>query len=150
MNNKRFQGDPAIKITENGARMTFIDGQPVMDQGLENAVQIALFTKKNWWGNVLITNPNQKIGSNFERQRTIIDAETVNEVFDDATQALKPLIDSGLIISADIEVTNPVLNHIYVYLTIKPHARDEIELLFIKNGVNWISQAQNPAHERLL
>ena len=148
MNNKRFQGDPAVKITKNGATMTIIDGQLIMDQGLENAVLIALFTKKGFWGNVLVTDPNKKIGSNFERQRTIVDVDTLNEVFDDATQALKPLIDSGLAKTIDITVINPYLNHIYTNILIKPPAKDIVELLFINNGVNWINQATNPAHER--
>lgn len=148
MNNKRFQGDPAIKITENGATLKFIDGQPVMDRGLENAVLISLFTKPDWWGNILESDPNKKIGSKFERERTIVDVDTLNDVFDDATQALKPLKDSGLVESFDINVSNPYTNHIYVTIKIKPPARNEIELLFIKNGVNWISQATDPAHER--
>ena len=47
----RFQGDVAVSITEDGAKMKFINGQPVMDQGLENAVLISLFTKKGYFEN---------------------------------------------------------------------------------------------------
>ena len=144
----RFQGDPAVKITENGARMKFIGGQPVMDQGLENAVQISLFTKKGWWGNFLL-GENEKIGSNFESIRVVVDIQTINDYRDDAVLALKWMTDVGLASKIDVTVTNPYINQIWTKIIITPPGQDAMELLFIKNGLNWILQAQNPAHERM-
>lgn len=144
----RFQGDPAIKITEQGATMKFISGQPIMDQGLENYVIISLFTKKGWWGNVLFKDENQKIGSDFERERTIVDIQTINDVNDDADVALQPMKNTNLSSKNEITVTNPYTDQIWTDIKIYPPGRDVQELLFFKNGVNWISQAKYPAHER--
>ena len=94
----RFQGDPAIEITPDGACMTFKGGQPIMDQGFHNAALISLFTKPDWWGNSLEKQNNKKIGSNFERNRVIQDVDSVNEVSDDAKQALKWMLDSEIAI----------------------------------------------------
>ena len=145
----RFQGDPKITLTPDGASMMFKGGQPVMDQGIENAAILSLFTQSGWWGNALISDVNKKIGSNFERQRTIIDVQTINDVYDDAVSALKWMQDSGLASNIDVTVTNPVGDQIKTAVVISPPGQDAKKLLFLKNGINWIAQAQNPAHERI-
>ncbi len=144
----RYQGDPAIELTPSGASMTFKGGQPVMDQGIENAVIISLFTKPGWWGNTLITDENKKIGSTFEQIRTIIDVQTINDITDAATQALAWMKNSNLANKTEVTVTNPIGDQIKTAILIMPPGQDARKLLFLKNGLNWISQAQNPAHER--
>ncbi len=144
----RYSGDPAIRITEKGASMKFRGGQPVMDQGLENAVTISLCTKPGWWGNALVTESSKKIGSKFERQRTIVDVDTLNDVRDDARLALQWMQDAGLIEKADINVVNPRMDNIYVYITIYPPGKDLLKFLFTKNGLNWIAQTLFPANTR--
>jgi phage gp46-like protein len=143
-----YQGDPAVRIGTKGAKMLFTGGQPVMDQGLENAVQISLFTKPGWWGNDLLSDPNQKIGSSFERQRTIVEVKTLNEVKRDGAAALKWMQSAGIVSTIDINVTNPVGGQIKTEFVIHPPGRDSRTLLFMKNGQNWISQAQFPASGR--
>jgi phage gp46-like protein len=145
----RFSGDPAIKITPDGARMKFRGGQPEMDQGLDNYVQISLFTRRGWWGNTLLTDPNQKIGSDFAKPEPVIDVQTINTKRDNARIALKAMTDSKLASKIDITVTNPRLDYIKTDIKIYPPGQDIQELLFLKNGINWIYQATNPAYERL-
>jgi phage gp46-like protein len=145
----RFQGDPAVKITADGAKMYFIDGQPIMDQGIENAVQISLYTKPGWWGNALIREVDKKIGSNHEQQRTIIDVDTITDITNDARDALKWMYNVKLASNIEITVTNPDQNHIQEYIRIYPPGQDIRELLFFSNGILWINQAINPAHERM-
>ena len=145
----RFQGDPAIEITPDGACMTFKGGQPIMDQGFHNAVLISLFTKPGYWGNSLETKESKKIGSNFERNRVIQDINSVNEVSDDAKQALKWMLDNGIAETITVDVTNPKLNNIFTKIKIKPLGKTPEEFLLTQNGLNWISQAVNPASERL-
>jgi phage gp46-like protein len=137
----RFQGDPSIQITENGARMRFISGQPILDQGLENAVQISLFTKPGWWGNILLSE-SQKIGSNFQQNRTIIDVQTVNDIRQDAEKAL------DWIKNKNITVMNPSGNQIKTQIELQPDGNDINKFIYTNIGRNWIGQAQNPAHER--
>jgi len=147
----RFQGDPAVTITEDGAKMKFINGQPVMDQGLENAVLISLFTKKGYWGNALITEESKKIGSDVEitALEPIVSIQSINNMTDAIDKALSWMVDTKLSQENEITVTNPTSNNLRATIKITPPGRDSQTLLFLKNGINWISQAQNPAHERL-
>lgn len=145
----RFQGDPAIRITPNGASMTFKGGQPVTDGGLENYVIISLGTLPGWWGNYLTNDPNKKIGSNFSRPRVHVDVKTVNDITDDAKLALKAMTDSRIASKIDIAVTNPRTDEIQTAITIYPPGQDVRKLLFTRNGLNWIAQALDPAHGRL-
>ncbi len=145
----RFQGDIKISITPDGAKMKFVDGEPVRDRGIENAAQISLFTKPGWWGNTLERDTNKKIGSKFERQRVIIDIDTLNEVRDDANKALQWMIDTNFISKFDLVIANPNLNYIEVYIKLYPPGQDIQELLFFTNGINWINQAFSPAYLKM-
>ena len=147
----RFQGDPAVQITQDGADMKFIGGQPVMDQGFENAAQISLFTDQGWWGNVLQRDESKKIGSDFPavQREPITDIRTINDYTDAAERAFKWMRDTGVARKITVTVTNPRVNYVITRVEITPPGGDDEQLLFIKNGINWISQAQNPAHGRL-
>ena len=150
MTYNRFSGDPYVKITPDGATMKFIGGNPVMDQGIENAVNISLFTKKNWWGNILFTTEAQKIGSDFEitTQKPVIALQTINDFTDAANKALKWMSDTKLARKINVVVTSPRSDFVSVNIGIEPPGKDKQELSFTKNGSNWISQAESPAHER--
>ena len=147
----RLAGDPAVKITEDGAKMKFINGQPVMDQGLENAVLISLFTKKGYWGNALITEESKKIGSDVEKTalEPIVSIQSINNMTDAIDKALGWMVDTKLSQEIEITVTNPSSNNLRASIKITPPGRDSQTLLFLKNGLNWIGQALNPASGRL-
>lgn len=150
MRYNRFSGDPAVKLTPDGAKMLFVGGQPVMDAGLNNAALISLYTKLGWWGNALLTDPNQQIGSDFEEVRTIVDRQTINDYTDSANRALQSMIDSGISQRNEVTVTNPKGDQIQTEIKIYPPGQDVQQLLLLKNGINWINQAINPAHERMM
>jgi phage gp46-like protein len=146
---KSCQGDPAIKITLDGAIMQFIGGQPIMDSGLENAVQISLFTKKGWFGNAFLKKANQQIGSDFEkRSYGPINIDSINNIEDAADNALKWFSDSKITKQIDVIVANPKADYIKTDIQIQPNAGDAIQLSFLQHGQNWINQSQNPAHAR--
>lgn len=149
MSNTRFQGDIAVKITKNGAKMKFIDGEPVRDRGIENPIQISLYTKLGWWGNDLIKDVNKKIGSKHERPRVVIDIDTLNEIRDDAKIALQWMFDTNLISNYDLELSNPNANYILEEFKFYPPGQDVKELLFFNNGINWINQSIDPANEKM-
>lgn len=140
-----YQGDPALKITENGADLTFKGGQPVMDQGLENQAQISLFTSEGWAGNFLVPD-TQAIGSKFED--TINRAITLSSLAELEKKAESAMEDPvfGTIIAV---ATNPESWRINLKITTTPPGREPGVILLTRNGQNWINQAANPAHERL-
>lgn len=61
-------GDP--KITQVGNDPTYdlsiSGGQPVMDEGLENAVYLSLFSGPSWWGNILAADASERYESKLE------------------------------------------------------------------------------------
>lgn len=141
----RFQGDPRLVLTENGAKIIFTGGQPVMDQGVENLALISLFTMQGWAGNVLFTDPNQKIGSDFiDASLEAITLTSLNKIRDAALKALvNPLFGS-----VEVEVTNPTSYQIKTDIILKPPGEDPQALTLLKNGINWIVQGTDPASER--
>lgn len=140
----RFEGDPKIIIDADGADLVFKGGQPVMDRGLENAALIGLFTQDGWAGNYLISDNDQKVGSPFEKTaRGPITLTSLNDVKQAGEKALSGLGDVSL------SVSNPNSNQMRIVALIKPQGADALELLVSKNGINWMSQAKEPAYNRI-
>ena len=141
-----FEGDPKLTLDENGSELKFVGGQPVMDRGLENLALISLFTKPGWVGNDLFSDPEQKIGSNFEESANQpINVNALNDIRDAALKALTDPIFGNI----TVNVTNPNGYKIDVQIIIEPPGKDIQELLISKNGINWQSQAIDPAYRRL-
>lgn len=150
--NNRFQGDPMIAITPDGATMKFISGQPIMDGGFSNAVIISLHTRKNWWGNILFDTESEKIGSDFEKTclEPIVSLSSINNITDAAEKALKWMKNDSIASDINITVTNPKADNIRTEIIITPPGQDAEKLLFIKNGINWIGQVNNPDYKKVL
>ncbi len=142
----RFSGDPKLILTVDGADMVIKGGQPVMDQGLENAALISLFTKPDWPGNFLIEDEEQQPGSDFEEiSKGIINLDYLNNVRQSAEKALT----NGAFGKKTIDVFNPTSKNVRINIIIDPPGVDIEELILTKNGPNWISQKNNPAHKRI-
>jgi phage gp46-like protein len=138
----RFQGDPKLYLTPDGADLDFIGGQPVMDAGFENQVFISLFTASGWWGNDVIRNTDEQIGSDFEKNaKGTITLTKLNDVKQQAENALAYQAFGNV----DIEVTNPVSTHLNIKAVISPPGRTPEELILTSNGQNWINQANEGA-----
>ena len=79
MPNAITDGEPKLIPTPDGARLDFSGGQPLMEQGLENAVYLSLFVG-DWWGNATVP----------ERDRQ---ASRVQQVADRATLSNRSRLD---------------------------------------------------------
>lgn len=146
----RYQGDPKLILDENGADLVLKGGQPVMDQGLENAALISLHTREGWCGNVLARKSEQRIGSRFElAQEQPITLTALNAVRNAAMAALQWMIDVRIASRVDVAVSNPQGVALRTLAFITPPSRDPLILLQSKNGVNWISQKLDPASARI-
>ncbi|MEE8206714.1 MAG: hypothetical protein V3T82_07175 [Nitrospinaceae bacterium] len=140
-----YQGDPALKITLDGADLTFKGGQPVMDQGLENQAQISLFTGQGWPGNFLLPDEGQ-LGSSFE---TKVQGPITLSSLAELEKTAEDAISAPVFGTIRAEASNPESWRIDLKVTIEPPGRDVTTVLLSRNGQNWISQALNPANERL-
>lgn len=150
INIDRYQGDPALFLSENGSRMIFKGGQAILDAGFENAVKISLMTKQGWIGNDLFRNENKKVGSDFLKiNEGSITLQGLNLREQSAKKALQWMIDSGIAQEIEVAIENPTGYILDYYILIKPPGKTAQELFFTKNGSNWIAQRFDPAHERV-
>lgn len=142
-----FSGDPYITIGPDGATLTFVGGQPVMDQGLENHAIIALFTDEGWAGNALFADPNQKIGNGqfLKATRQPITLQSLTDIEQGAVADLA----SPAFGRVTTEAINPSSDRIVVEILIEPPGQDSRTIILTRNGLNWQAQAINPAHERV-
>lgn len=147
MTNNIYQGDPRLFLTANGSRLNFVGGQPTMDRGFENMVLIALFTRRGWCGNTLFDDTDVHIGSDFEAAfEQPLNLAAINDIEDRAAKALDFLIKDGLASDVDVSASNPRGDRVEVTITIARPNKDISELVLIKNGINWVYQASEPAH----
>ncbi|MCK5603583.1 phage GP46 family protein [Candidatus Pacearchaeota archaeon] len=141
-----------MTLDENGSALTFLGGQPVMDGGIENAIFISLFTRKdpNWAGNFLITDPNQQIGSDFEETlNQPINFESLNNIRTAAEAALKWMVDSELASRVTANATNPTGTQIQIVVLVEYPGKDLEAFLANKFAENWIIQKIDPANLRV-
>lgn len=145
-----LQGDPALFLTIQGANIVFKGGAPVMDQGLQNAALISLFTKQDWWGNVLTNEESKQIGSDFEKQnkKPIVDILSINNIEQAADRALKWMKDTGLAGTIEVSAFNPNGQQTELDALIQPPGQDVQQLRVSGNGLNWQAQALFPAEGR--
>ena len=142
-----FEGDPKLILDKDGAELVYQDGQPVMDQGLENNALISLFTEPGWAGNTLL-NEDQRIGSDFEAQaRGTLTLSKLGDIENAAARALSS--DVQQLTKNIAEVNNPIGNQLDMRLRLSPPGEDVNLLLTSRNGLNWRSQAFDPANKKV-
>ena len=142
----RFQGDPKMILGPDGSNLVYKGGQPEMDQGLENAVMISLFTRRGWFGNYLFKRPEEKIGSDFEKSNEqAITVSSLNENRMAAEKALDWMKKAKIFSDIEVNVTNPTGNSKKISILVGAPTR---VLELSSNGVNWQLQVLNPANLR--
>lgn len=138
----RFQGDPKLFLTPDGVDLHFVSGNPIMDAGFENQVMISLFTKSGWWGNSLISNADQQIGSDFEEKaKGPITLKKLSEVEQNAKRVLKYRAFGDI----QVTVTNPESQRLDMAILISPPGEDVQQLRLTRNAQNWQNQAEQGA-----
>lgn len=141
----QFDGDIAYVLGLDGGEIFYSGGQPVMDAGgLENAVNISLFSGEGWWANALNENePDKQIGSDFEirvRPKAINNAY-LRTVEDAAKNALQWMINQKIAATITPTATWPELNQVDLeILIIKP---DSVNVI-LKYQLNWENGRLNP------
>ena len=146
----RFQGDPSITLDEDGSYVKIRGGQPEMDRGIENAVNISLFTRRGWPGNLFIKNTNQHVGSDFEEaSNQAITLKALNDIQDAGYRSLRWMLDTGVASDIIVRARNSQGNRINVLIQIIPHSEDVQFFQASKNATTWQFQKIDPVHERM-
>ena len=134
----QFDGDVAYILTQDGGQIVYTGGQPVMDAGgLENAVNISLFTGLGWWANALNENePDKQIGSDFEERARpqAINIAYLRDVEDAARDALQWMINQKIAQSIKAVATWPELNQVDLELLI---TKPDGETVIFRHELNW-------------
>jgi phage gp46-like protein len=147
-----YEGDLKIILTENGATCSYMDGQPVMDAGLENSANISLFTRnksratnREWYGNKFFRGERQ-IGSDFEAATDQpITLSSINRVERASNSALR----SSAYGTVETDVVNPNGSQYNVTVKLTPPAADATTLLLARYGGAWVQQITDPAYRRV-
>jgi hypothetical protein len=127
--------DPKLILTVNGSYLQFQGGQPLMDNGLENAALLALFTSTGWCGNGMLKAP---MGSDFEAAcNQPLNRKALNDIRNAAERAIP---------GATVDVTNPNGNTLRVTVAV-PYGR---ALTLTRESGNWIYQAADPAYLKVV
>jgi len=134
----QFDGDIAYILGLDGGEIFYSGGQPIMDAGgLENAVNISLFTGQGYWGNALFENePDKRIGSDFEervRPRAITNAY-LRDIEDAARDALQWMINQNIASSIEATAIWPELNQVLLKLLI---TKQDSDTVILKYELNW-------------
>lgn len=120
-----FQGDPRIFFDEeNGGDIVYESGQPKMDDALYNAFSISLYTDEDYWGNLVLVDQNEKLGSDYGvLTRLPITAGNLRRMEEGAEAALEWLIEEGIADKVAADVRNPFADRIEPLITItQPNA----------------------------
>jgi hypothetical protein len=137
-----YSGDPALRLTPDGADFDYRGGQPVMDQGLENCALLSLLVEKDWPGNIFL-EPEERVGSDYlEKCRQTITLAHLADIDDAAERALATTKAFGTISS---NASSPSVNRIENEIALGSGGSLSLQR---ERGL-WRAQAMNPASRRL-
>lgn len=132
-----YTGDVKLIPTEDGGDILFVDGQPVMDQGLETATYISLFTARGWWGNAVV-DADEQIGANLEELfKNTITNKTRQDSEQAVRDALQWMIDQGVAKSIEVESRIPSVGRLELSITITEPGKDSLSSRYM---LNWNGQ----------
>lgn len=143
------EGDIYLYETEDGGEISIVNGEPVMDAGLESAVYISIFGHESvtWWGNEYLKKA-ERMECRFypyikSTGKTI---STLNKAKELLKQDLTWLIDEKIADRIVIDIYSISITHISVDINI---LKDERSISKTKYGVNWLYQQTAPASGRI-
>lgn len=142
-----FDGDPYLTLDADGAEITFQgNGQPVMDTGLENQVNLSQFTASGHWSEDLEPDPKKRYtGLLLEAMKQPVTRQSLINMARAAELDAKDPVFSKIQSIA----TNPVGQQILISTQYTPISGDPFVLRLENNGRNYINQIQEPAHLKI-
>lgn len=139
-----FDGDPLIILDGDGAEMIFNAGQPVMDQGFLNHVNISALTKSGHWSEDIEPLAARRPTGEYLKA---IKKPITRQSLIDSDRAIEYDVQGDEFGSVEAESSNPASNNINTELLITLPTRDRMKLSLERTGQNWISQRDNPKNE---
>ena len=121
-NTMTFTGDVLLRYQDGTIDIEYQDGQPIMTDGFESAVILAVFGDRTTWQNAIVNDDTEKYVSTFP---DIIDRALISDqTKDDGTEALKTalrfLTESGA--AAKVEVSGSIYSVVGIVWTVRIYA----------------------------
>lgn len=142
-----FDGDIGLFNKQTHGEFSVENGQPKMDQGLETAVFISLYSGKtdDFWGNELSVNPSFHYGGKYEPLAQELNATPENalRLIEAIKNDLNWMKDEG--IASNIVVTAQIIGAKTINFKIVIFRPNE-DSVIVEFDNNWTGQFKNPAH----
>jgi phage gp46-like protein len=132
-----YDGDVRVEHSPDGGLITFVAGQPIMDQGLSTAVYLSLWTAPGWWGNA-VAGEYEDMGSDCEAlELRPLTNKTRLDYEESARKALAWMVFSKVAKSVTVEAVISNINVLSVAIAIEEP--DGI-ISNLKYKINWQGQ----------
>lgn len=136
-------GDVFVTEGDIGGQIKYVNGQPIMDGGLETTVYLSLFSN-DFWGNEITNNNSEQLSEGLDAfLRSKVTSQTRLQVIDRSNNLLQWMLDIGL---ADTIEVDAFLEDVCILIEIKITKNSEEQSF--KYAVNWNNEINNPAIER--
>ena len=126
-------GDPKLYDTGNGVDLEITNGQPTIDEGLQNAVHLSLFATSEWWGNLISSGPERTNSHLHEVNRRTLTNQTRLDAEQYARDALAWLVSDGVAKKVTVTATIPSTGMLGINIAIDQPDRTTQ----IKYQINW-------------
>ena len=134
--NEIKEGDVKLVPTIDGGELSFEGGQPVMEQGLESAVYISLFST-DFWGN-MVSDSGEKLNSGIMQimNRRSLNNSARLDIQESAKNALSWITSENIASAVSIETYMRTLSILEMTVIIeKPGGAQQF-----KYEINWDKQ----------
>jgi phage gp46-like protein len=133
-----YDGDPKIDLQGDQSTLTIVGGQPIMDEGLENAVTLSLFTATGWWGNSVSGGGSGRYGVSLDGiESRKLTNQTRLDAIEYARQALAWMIADGIAKSIEVDAVIQSVSMLALIIQIIQPDRSTT----VRYNINWAAFA---------
>jgi phage gp46-like protein len=147
--NLLFEGDLALFNNLIAGDINVENGQPTMEQGLETAIFISLYSgdKKSYWANEnLQQTPTYQMGGEYEKlsEGLALNPQSAQRLNEAIKRDIQWLIDENIV--NEITTQSSIINGAYqVVITV---LKNDNSTQQFKYSNNWVGQYLSPSHEK--
>lgn len=140
-----MNGSVFLTEGEIGGNIKYVDGQPIMDTGLESSVYISLFSN-DFWGNEIAENNSEKLEEGLDIfSNSKATNQTRLSIIARAQNLLNWMITDKIADKIEIDAVVDISKIQLIISVIKNNLSKDF-----KYYINWVNQVKNPAMTRLM
>lgn len=134
------EGDVKLFPSVNGYEIRFIEGEPIFDPGLENAIFLS-WSCPNWWGNAISTDREKLDSTVFDTifENGIVTDESILDLKTAFESSVSWLVNENIADNIEVEITIISLREIEVKMSVqRPNFTEEN----LKYSIAWDLQKE--------